>query len=1597
MNTVRVHRWISKKEQISYTFGHASDNPAPDIPIVIFQDDSLNKALTKIALGIQYYHTARNEPVPSIDGIPYIWTNKKSLRFEFPQSSVPIPVNPWDNLKTDAPISQILYNQDSLFMKTSVNIVFKNDISTSLYPYYFPDAKVTWKPSYTLKEFVKESDALYNLWNISKNEPDEHRPFIYSKLRFVGHAKVKATSTTPLSVLFKNMHTSERFPFIQYIEDSSKILYKVWKRHSITAQLLQNWSYYERLPKVEMIVIMVPLEREHTYARATLDSSGQISVQYQIDSRDKVSWDVIELYTKRIKNWFETHLLTSISLNIESISGKGEFASQGITIQDVSKTIGKGIFIPIYHVIRVQDGVLHAAFKRSKNYHSQIDISDYISSNIKLGIPLQEIAQDLIDLGMTQKEVFIWIEQYQTQTQDEADIPKKKTLAFTGCVFKIEKNPYGFRVIMENVATLEELKYIYHWVRSTFKYIAQENTKKKPVAPPVVPPPVPPPVLPPPPVVPSAPPQKSSAESSQSEEDIFGQELDLSGGAGKKGQGTDRYFLSQLQQNDPAIFLDTKNYARLCAANNFRQPIVVSPQEKEKIDREGYSTAYDDSIHYGSDQNHMNHYMCPRIWCPTARIPLTEKQLEDNGGRCPGPTFEKPMKLYENKYWDNNPKIKHHIGFHKQKTPAGLCLPCCMKNPLKEREVADCKTPSESVIPEKDKNKNKGHTKDTTKPDKPPQGKPGESTKPPGEGDQSVKEEGYIMGATAPLPVDRYGALPKDLHTFLQPKVPYQLCSKTISSTECYLRKGIQHYDDSLLNAIALSIGLSSKKELIKKIIEHLDPISFISLSSGHILYAFMDKEPIVSKDKRNATLLKHWTAWIKTHPRYAKLVGLSGLGVGMGAAEESVLSRELAIFKAYSNFIEYLQSSDTKNPEHIQEVLLKMGIILLIWKRQDNVATLQCPTYSSVEDIFDIAKNNKKIAMILQENEYYEPIELKQRGRTSVALFEQNGALSKELQKILEQCPSPNTSNRTSVDETTHQFSRENASMEGLRSLIGWSKLRLFSPSPFQIQSLIIRQDFTIYGFLTKCNLLIRGPQEGLLIHILDELFDILPGLKHIIHLEDIANTTRPITEMYKNDFVLFHNKVQDLGFTLHSGNIPLDAESLKRAPEILDGLLTFEPVNLSILPFILTRVEDRIWDNEKERSTNDKKWYELEQAVGSVLLKNYETLVAPLLIHSRKERIRILMNTFRKNPEKQKIQAILEEIPLEYGKDELVRWIRSIGLEKRARIYTSSFVQNDKAKKEWVFSQAAVEYGLPKDILKPVDSIHPNEKFTSNRIVEYQKKNEESDTRNQSPQRLPILLQKGANTLQSLPSKWNQIKTYSWNQYSWYKMTDTTLYSREGIPELFEWIANTTGIPFRWNDTVAIRNKVIIGLLKNKDKATLLKLFEDPAFIRAWVQKRKYKDADDIWKTKLEKTTPKELISQWQEIFTTCSNEIWPMDIDFKITAELMNISILVIYRGKYGEGKDAGKRGDIDDLAISSTFYHADDKKWNKRPCVIFYRTLEKDRIVFSPIVHNDDDIFIHRTTESMPKDIQDLLKYHLEKESQDASTTSTSNSS
>ena len=67
---------------------------------------------------------------------------------------------------------------------------------------------------------------------------------------------------------------------------------------------------------------------------------------------------------------------------------------------------------------------------------------------------------------------------------------------------------------------------------------------------------------------------------------------------------------------------------------------------------------------------------------------------------------------------------------------------------------------------------------------------------------------------------------------------------------------------------------------------------------------------------------------------------------------------------------------------------------------------------------------------------------------------------------------------------------------------IVSWINIRLFNANPFLIKSVILRQDLKIYGFLTRANLLIRGPQEGILCHILPDLFEIIPKIQYICNV---------------------------------------------------------------------------------------------------------------------------------------------------------------------------------------------------------------------------------------------------------------------------------------------------------------------------------------------------------------------------------------------------------------------------------------------------------------------------------------------------------------
>ena len=165
---------------------------------------------------------------------------------------------------------------------------------------------------------------------------------------------------------------------------------------------------------------------------------------------------------------------------------------------------------------------------------------------------------------------------------------------------------------------------------------------------------------------------------------------------------------------------ENEQYSRLCGAVDNRQPIILTEKQWnhfERINPDAFHDAENMYLRWGSDKNHMNYYICPRIFCFHNRcmFPLTPIQLIENNGECFNCgsgimnkntiTTKKTILIRRggsNKYWSETIKTPAFIqeikdkypekwneyleftekigipGFIDPKShPNDLCMPCC--------------------------------------------------------------------------------------------------------------------------------------------------------------------------------------------------------------------------------------------------------------------------------------------------------------------------------------------------------------------------------------------------------------------------------------------------------------------------------------------------------------------------------------------------------------------------------------------------------------------------------------------------------------------------------------------------------------------------------------------------------------------------------------------------------------------------------------------------------------------------------------------------------------------------------------------------------
>jgi hypothetical protein len=163
------------------------------------------------------------------------------------------------------------------------------------------------------------------------------------------------------------------------------------------------------------------------------------------------------------------------------------------------------------------------------------------------------------------------------------------------------------------------------------------------------------------------------------------------------------YFKSRLERLAPYIFTkdknnDMNNYSRLCQSSTKRQPVVITQEELDEINKKnpGYLKPQD-VLKYGSTKENTNYFICPRYWCLLNDRMMTEEEVAR--GECGGKVLgmndtevKKGQYIYEFAGREHFPSgkpdanrdtyIKHYPGFSSKKFSDGTCVPCCFKNAL---------------------------------------------------------------------------------------------------------------------------------------------------------------------------------------------------------------------------------------------------------------------------------------------------------------------------------------------------------------------------------------------------------------------------------------------------------------------------------------------------------------------------------------------------------------------------------------------------------------------------------------------------------------------------------------------------------------------------------------------------------------------------------------------------------------------------------------------------------------------------------------------------------------------------------------------------
>ena len=422
-------------------------------------------------------------------------------------------------------------------------------------------------------------------------------------------------------------------------------------------------------------------------------------------------------------------------------------------------------------------------------------------------------------------------------------------------------------------------------------------------------------------------------------------------------------FFTRLHQRQPTLFLKEntqdgfKSYSRLCPSSARRQPVILTKEEKAKIDKD-HPGSYEHVIEYKTSPDaETYYYICPRYWSLRDNVSLTEAQAKS--GKYGGiiDTNDKKARVKEGEaIYEFNTKYQQgtdgkyegsHPGFLKRsKHPDGLCIPCCFSGQWNAGDQKERRESCEAGLPE--------------------------AEKAPQKKKQAAATEVYIKGADKfPLEEGRYGYLPVVLQKFLH--TTNRKCQISATNTNlrkdhpCLLRFGVEtSRSQSFIGAVAavyqdVAGKLLTIDEMKGKMRDALSIDLFMSLQNGNLVEVF---DPDIDVDLNK---YKNSKIYRSTDP---------------AVPSEMAFFRKAA--RSYENFLAFLEDDDILiDYQYIWDLLcgqnpklFEGGLNLAILELKDDDATndisLICPTNHYASTFFDV---NKRTAMILKIGNQYEPI----------------------------------------------------------------------------------------------------------------------------------------------------------------------------------------------------------------------------------------------------------------------------------------------------------------------------------------------------------------------------------------------------------------------------------------------------------------------------------------------------------------------------------------------------------------------------------------------------------------------------------------------